>query len=232
MSLTPVLPRFTRYPDYRFQIGEVLKEPYHETLAALDDRRQGDGRVQSRSEALRRPRVPAQRARPRVRGRRRAQRRRAEQRDRLGRAVSGRRQAGRRPQRSCGARAPAQAHWLAVNQQLNPVAADNADARVGAAEVRLRADAAEQRHVQVRLAPEEDRPQHPERQDRRRRQRASRCPPTSPATSCWCCATAPARAEHAELQRRGPGEPVALARAQRRAAGSARQARLQRRRHD
>jgi len=35
LSLTPVLPRFTRYPDHRFQIGEVIKEPYQETLAAL-----------------------------------------------------------------------------------------------------------------------------------------------------------------------------------------------------
>ncbi len=35
LSLTPVLPRFVRYPDYRFQITEVLKEPYQERLAAL-----------------------------------------------------------------------------------------------------------------------------------------------------------------------------------------------------
>ncbi len=34
MSLTPVLPRFTRYPDYRFQIGEVLNEPFHEDLTS------------------------------------------------------------------------------------------------------------------------------------------------------------------------------------------------------
>ena len=34
MSLTPALPRFTRYPDYRFQIGEGLPEPYQEQLAA------------------------------------------------------------------------------------------------------------------------------------------------------------------------------------------------------
>jgi uncharacterized protein YfaS (alpha-2-macroglobulin family) len=34
LSLTPALPRFARYSDYRFQIGEVLKEPYHESLAA------------------------------------------------------------------------------------------------------------------------------------------------------------------------------------------------------
>jgi len=33
MSLTAVLPKFTRYTDYRFQIGEFLNEPFHETLA-------------------------------------------------------------------------------------------------------------------------------------------------------------------------------------------------------
>ena len=35
MSLTPVLPRFLRHADYRFQISEVLKEPYQERLQAL-----------------------------------------------------------------------------------------------------------------------------------------------------------------------------------------------------
>lgn len=35
LSLTPVLPRFAKYPDHRFQIGEALKEPYHEPLAAV-----------------------------------------------------------------------------------------------------------------------------------------------------------------------------------------------------
>jgi hypothetical protein len=34
LSLTPALPRFTRYADYRFSIGEALKEPYHERLAS------------------------------------------------------------------------------------------------------------------------------------------------------------------------------------------------------
>jgi uncharacterized protein YfaS (alpha-2-macroglobulin family) len=33
LSLTAVLPRFGRYPDYRFQIGESLQEPFHEDLA-------------------------------------------------------------------------------------------------------------------------------------------------------------------------------------------------------
>ena len=44
LSLTPALPRFTRYPDYRFQIGERLPEPYQEQLARRGDRRQGDRR--------------------------------------------------------------------------------------------------------------------------------------------------------------------------------------------
>src|SRR5262245_48895925 len=35
LSITPALPRFTKYQDYRFQIGEALKEPYHETIAAV-----------------------------------------------------------------------------------------------------------------------------------------------------------------------------------------------------
>ncbi|HXS96471.1 MAG TPA: alpha-2-macroglobulin [Candidatus Limnocylindrales bacterium] len=34
MGLTAVLPRFSRYPDHRFQVGETLTEPFHETLAA------------------------------------------------------------------------------------------------------------------------------------------------------------------------------------------------------
>jgi uncharacterized protein YfaS (alpha-2-macroglobulin family) len=34
LSLTPALPRFTRYPDYRFQVGERLPEPYQEQVAA------------------------------------------------------------------------------------------------------------------------------------------------------------------------------------------------------
>src|SRR6185295_1525578 len=34
LNLSPALPRFSRNADYRFQIGEVLKDPYHEPLAA------------------------------------------------------------------------------------------------------------------------------------------------------------------------------------------------------
>jgi uncharacterized protein YfaS (alpha-2-macroglobulin family) len=32
MSLTAALPMFSRYPDYRFSIGETLTEPFHESL--------------------------------------------------------------------------------------------------------------------------------------------------------------------------------------------------------
>jgi uncharacterized protein YfaS (alpha-2-macroglobulin family) len=34
LNLSPVLPRFTPFPDYRFQIGEVVKEPLQEALQA------------------------------------------------------------------------------------------------------------------------------------------------------------------------------------------------------
>ena len=34
MSLTAVLPVFARYADHRFQIGETLDEPFHESIPA------------------------------------------------------------------------------------------------------------------------------------------------------------------------------------------------------
>lgn len=44
MSLSPILPRFNRYPDYRFQIGQALPEPFHENLPATitDDKGNAD----------------------------------------------------------------------------------------------------------------------------------------------------------------------------------------------
>ncbi|HEV8393348.1 MAG TPA: MG2 domain-containing protein [Vicinamibacterales bacterium] len=42
LSLTAALPRFTRYPDYRFHIGEALSEPYQETIAAAVTDAQGN----------------------------------------------------------------------------------------------------------------------------------------------------------------------------------------------
>jgi len=40
MTLTPVLPQFSKFADYRFQIGEKLPEPYRETLppSVTDDK--------------------------------------------------------------------------------------------------------------------------------------------------------------------------------------------------
>ena len=34
ITLSPVLPHFSRYEDYRFQIGEVINEPFHEVAVA------------------------------------------------------------------------------------------------------------------------------------------------------------------------------------------------------
>ena len=42
LSLTPALPRFARYPQHRFQIGEALPEPYQERLAAKETDAQGN----------------------------------------------------------------------------------------------------------------------------------------------------------------------------------------------
>jgi uncharacterized protein YfaS (alpha-2-macroglobulin family) len=42
LSLTSVLPQFARYSDYRFQIGERPTEPYHETLTGLKTDDKGD----------------------------------------------------------------------------------------------------------------------------------------------------------------------------------------------
>jgi uncharacterized protein YfaS (alpha-2-macroglobulin family) len=44
ITLSPVLPHFSRYEDYRFQIGEVINEPFHESLspAVTDDKGNAD----------------------------------------------------------------------------------------------------------------------------------------------------------------------------------------------
>ncbi|HLQ76593.1 MAG TPA: alpha-2-macroglobulin [Terriglobia bacterium] len=123
MSLTPVLPEFSRYKDYRFQIGERLPEPYHEALApsVTDDKGAAEfkldlGRFVGRAYRLN---VLA----------------------RAFEAEGGRNVAaqdsvivseapylvGVKPDGDLGfvKRASArQANWLAVNQQLDPVAAD------------------------------------------------------------------------------------------------------------
>ena len=45
MNLTSVLPKFTRYPDYRFQIGEALPEPFRENLAATITDEKGNAQL-------------------------------------------------------------------------------------------------------------------------------------------------------------------------------------------
>lgn len=45
MTLTPVLPRFARYADYRFQMGETLPEPYQERLAAATTDASGNAQL-------------------------------------------------------------------------------------------------------------------------------------------------------------------------------------------
>jgi uncharacterized protein YfaS (alpha-2-macroglobulin family) len=123
MSLTAVLPMFARYPEYRFQVGESLNEPFHESLAAAvaDDKgiatfRPDLGRFTGRAYRLN---ILA----------------------RAFEAEGGRSVAAQNSAIVSGApylvgikpdgdltfvkRASArQAHWLAVNQQLAPVAAD------------------------------------------------------------------------------------------------------------
>ena len=46
MSLTPTLPQFGRYPDYRFQIGETLPETYQERIAAATTDASGNVQLQ------------------------------------------------------------------------------------------------------------------------------------------------------------------------------------------
>jgi uncharacterized protein YfaS (alpha-2-macroglobulin family) len=124
LSLTPVLPRFARYPEHRFQVGEVIKEPYHEALAALRTDDKGTAAFN-----LDLKRFVGRAYRLNVLGRAFE----AEG----GRNVAAQDSAivadapflvGVKPDgdltfvRRASAR---QAHWLAVDQQVNPVAADD-----------------------------------------------------------------------------------------------------------
>jgi uncharacterized protein YfaS (alpha-2-macroglobulin family) len=123
MNLTPVLPRFTRYPDHRFQIGEVIKEPYREALAALktDDKGSAEFNLDLKRFVGRAYRLNVLGRAFEAEG---------------GRNVAAQNSAivadapflvGVKPDgdlnfvRRASAR---QAHWLAVDQRVNPVAAD------------------------------------------------------------------------------------------------------------
>src|SRR5439155_26162022 len=44
MTLTAVLPTFARYPEHRFQVGESIGEPFHESLPATVTDDKGDAR--------------------------------------------------------------------------------------------------------------------------------------------------------------------------------------------
>jgi uncharacterized protein YfaS (alpha-2-macroglobulin family) len=124
MSLTAVLPVFSRYPDHRFQVGESLNEPFHENLPATitDDKgiaifRPDLGRFTGRAYRLN----LLARAFEAEGGRSVA----AQNRVIVSNAAF---LVGIKPDgdltfvKRGSAR---QAHWLAVNQQLIPVAADS-----------------------------------------------------------------------------------------------------------
>ena len=122
LNLSPVLPRFDAYPDYRFQIGEVVKEPYHEALAATitDDKGNTELNLDLGRFAGRAYRLNVLARAFEAEG---------------GRSVAAQNTAivadapylvGVKPDGDLSfvsRSAARQAHWLAVNQQLTPVAA-------------------------------------------------------------------------------------------------------------
>ena len=124
MSLTPALPRFARYPDYRFQIGEFLPEPFHETLqpTITDDKGNAELKLDLRRFVGRAYRLNVlARAFEAEGGRNVAAQNNAIVSDApylVGIKADGDLNFVRRT-------SPHQAHWIAVNQQLAPVAADN-----------------------------------------------------------------------------------------------------------
>src|SRR5262245_34745095 len=123
MSLTPVLPRFARYPDYRFQIGETLPEPLHEALASTvtDDKGNAELKLDLRRFVGRAYRLNVlARAFEAEGGRNVAAQNSAIISDApylVGVKADGNLRFVRRTSAH-------QAQWLAVNQQLMPVAAD------------------------------------------------------------------------------------------------------------
>ena len=226
LSLTPVLPRFTRYPDHRFQIGEVLKEPYQETLAALttDDKGVREFKLDLKRFVGRAYRLNVLDAR--VRGGRRPQRGGAEQRHRVRRALPGRREARWRSDvRPARHRARRRTGWPS-NQQLNPVAADSLTLEWVQRKFVSVLTQQSNGTLRVRLAAARNRARHPA---------ASASPPAAaafplPTDEPGDFVLVLRDAAGAELNTlsysvAGRGEHLAIARAQRRAAGAARQGR-------
>jgi uncharacterized protein YfaS (alpha-2-macroglobulin family) len=123
MSLTAVLPRFARYPDYRFQIGEGLNEPFHEDLAPVttDDKGVAEFKIDLGRFTGRAYRMNLLARAFEAEG---------------GRNVAAQNSAivsdaaflvGVKPDGELtfvSRNSARQAHWLAVNQQVSPVAAD------------------------------------------------------------------------------------------------------------
>src|SRR5688572_27574715 len=123
ISLTPVLSQFSRYPDHRFQIGEVIKEPYRESLPAVvtDDKGNAEFKLDLRRFAGRAYRISVlTRAYEAEGGRNVAAQNSAIVSDAaflVGVKADGDLQYVRRGTAH-------QAQWLAVNKVLNPVAAE------------------------------------------------------------------------------------------------------------
>jgi uncharacterized protein YfaS (alpha-2-macroglobulin family) len=123
ITLTPVLPRFSRYEDYRFQIGEALNEPFHESLspAVTDDKGNADLKIDLGRFVGRAYRINVLARAFEAEG---------------GRNVAAQNSAvvadapylvGVKPDGDLSfvrRGSPRRAHWIAVNQQLAPVAAD------------------------------------------------------------------------------------------------------------
>jgi hypothetical protein len=122
LNLSPALPHFDAFPDHRFQIGDAVKEPYHETLAATvtDDKGNAELNLQLLRFAGRAYRLNVLARAFEAEG---------------GRSVAAQNTAivsdarylvGVKPDGDLSfvrRGTPRQAHWLAVNQQLTPVAA-------------------------------------------------------------------------------------------------------------
>src|SRR5262245_29996802 len=123
MSLTPVLPRFARYPDYRFQIGETLPEPLHEALASTvtDDKGNAELKLDLRRFVGRAYRLNVLARAFEAEGGRNVAAQNSAIISEAPYLVGVKADGNLRFVRRTSAH---QAQWLAVNQQLMPVAAD------------------------------------------------------------------------------------------------------------
>ena len=189
-----MLPRFTRYPDYRFQIGEVAQRAVPGTAGR---RRSPTTRATAEFELdLKRFVGRAYRLNVLARafeaegGRNVAAQNSAIVSDAP--YLVGVKPDGDLTLRAARQRRAKRTGWPS-NQQLKPVAADGLTlewVQRKFVSVLTQQDNGTCKYVSQ---PDGDRARQPRRvSDRRRRQPRFRCRPRSPATSCWCCATPPA----------------------------------------